>query len=94
MRRRCWLALSYDSNVTGTVDIQVTKDGEPVGTIHHESSTVNPGRYQLWHLTKPAESEGKDYFDQVDPAGTYVVTITKDGQTVTTEELVYAPESR
>lgn len=80
--------------MTGTVDIQVTKDGEPVGTIHHESSTVNPGRYQLWHLTKPAESEGKDYFDQVDPAGTYVVTITKDGQTVTTEELVYAPESR
>ena len=89
-----WLALSYDSNVTGTVDIQVTKDGEPVGIIHHESSTVNPGRYQLWHLTKPAESEGKDYFDQVDPAGTYVVTITKDSQTVTTEELVYAPKSR
>lgn len=89
-----WLALSYDSNVTGTVDIQVTKDGEPVGTIHHESSTVNPGRYQLWHLTKPADFEGKDYFDQEDAAGTYVVTITKDGQTVTSEELVYAPESR
>ena len=89
-----WLALSYDSNVTGEVDIQVTRDGEPVGGKHHASSSVNTDRYQLWHLTKPADFEGKDYFDQEDAAGTYVVTITKDGQTVTSEELVYAPESR
>ena len=84
-----WLALSYDSNVTGEVDIQITKDGEPVGGKHHASSSVNTERYQLWHLTKPADFEGKDYLDQEDAAGTYVVTITKDGQTVTSEELAY-----
>ena len=88
-----WLALSYDSNVTGAVDIQVTRDGEPVGTIRHESSTVGANRYQLWHLTQPADHEGKDYLDQEETAGTYVVTITKDGQTVTSGELVYAGAS-
>ena len=86
-----WLAVSYDSNVTGAVEIQVTKDGTPVGSKSHAESTVNTDRYQLWHLTKPADSEGRDYFDQEDAAGSYVVTIRKDGQTVSSEALVYAP---
>ena len=85
------MAVSYDSNVTGAVEIQVTKDGTPVGSKSHAESTVNTDRYQLWHLTKPADSEGRDYFDQEDAAGTYVVTIRKDGQTVSSEALVYAP---
>ena len=67
------------------------KDGTPVGSKSHAESTVNTDRYQLWHLTKPADSEGRDYFDQEDAAGTYVVTIRKDGQTVSSEALVYAP---
>ena len=45
-----WLAVSYDSNVTGAVEIQVTKDGTPVGSKSHAESTVNTDPVSYTHL--------------------------------------------
>ena len=74
-----WLAVVYDSNVADGFTFTITKDNHPV-TIQGISSgtnTVNKERYQLWHMATPAETEGKDYLEQLDPFGTYAVTLTK-----------------
>ena len=78
-----WLVVTYDRNITGTVNFSVTKDNNPV-TIGHGSSlevdSKGDTKYMIWHLGTPPVTGDKDYLNQSagSLSGNYAVTVSMD----------------